>query len=260
MKLTFYSIILKNVLMITQNGCPLPPRIGSVVVAFIISGIILKFIGGEPLQSLKFFFEATFGSWASLLRYDGQSHAADHGWIGLCRCLQNEIVEYRRRRAILHGRFFCQPGGPGPVGSPGTTPKVIVIGLMIIMGMFGGAIWGFFPGYLKARFKVNEIITTLMLNYIAIFWNNFWIFDKWSDAGFQMTPQFEKVAWLPATLARNLAQRIIPWLIFGDDPASGRGLWSWLLPLSCGGFWNAAAGATKSNSSAIIPKRRAMPV
>jgi ABC-type uncharacterized transport system permease subunit len=37
---------------------------------------------------------------------------------------------------------------------------------------------------LKARFQVNEIITTLMLNYVAILWNNFWIFDRWSDAGF----------------------------------------------------------------------------
>ncbi|NQU29410.1 MAG: ABC transporter permease, partial [Anaerolineae bacterium] len=46
-------------------------------------------------------------------------------------------------------------------------------------------------------YQVNEIIITLMLNYVALYWNNFWIFDKWSDAGFQMTPQFDKVAWLP---------------------------------------------------------------
>ncbi len=36
-----------------------------------------------------------------------------------------------------------------------------------------------------------------MLNYVAILWNNFWIFDRWSDAGFQMTPTFERNAWLP---------------------------------------------------------------
>jgi simple sugar transport system permease protein len=65
------------------------------------------------------------------------------------------------------------------------------------MGMLGGAVWGFIPGFLKARFSVNEIITTLMLNYIAILWNNFWIFNKWSDAGFQMTPTFPRTAWLP---------------------------------------------------------------
>lgn len=68
---------------------------------------------------------------------------------------------------------------------------------MIFMGLVGGAIWGFIPGALKAYFNINEIITTLMLNYIAILWNNFWIFDQWSEGGFQMTPSFEKSAWLP---------------------------------------------------------------
>ena len=42
---------------------PAVTSLGSVIVAFIISGIILKFIGGEPLLVLKFFFSATFGSW-----------------------------------------------------------------------------------------------------------------------------------------------------------------------------------------------------
>src|SRR5210317_1668408 len=42
---------------------PAVTSLGSVVVAFIISGIILKFIGGDPMRVLKFFFTATFGSW-----------------------------------------------------------------------------------------------------------------------------------------------------------------------------------------------------
>jgi ABC-type uncharacterized transport system permease subunit len=72
-----------------------------------------------------------------------------------------------------------------------------VIGLMLIFGMIGGAIYGFIPGLLKARYNVNEIITTLMLNYVAFEWVNYWIFDQWSDAGFQMSPAFERNAWLP---------------------------------------------------------------
>ena len=61
------------------------------------------------------------------------------------------------------------------------------------------------PGLLKAYYNVNEIITTLMLNYVAVYWNNYWIFGKYSDAGFQMTPTFDKVAWLPrlADLAKK---------------------------------------------------------
>ena len=43
---------------------PAATSLGSVVVAFIVSGIILKIIGGQPLLVGKFFFNATFGSWA----------------------------------------------------------------------------------------------------------------------------------------------------------------------------------------------------
>ena len=56
---------------------------------------------------------------------------------------------------------------------------------MILMGMLAGAFWGFIPGYLKARFNVNEVISTLMLNYIAVSWNNYFIYAVWSEGGFQ---------------------------------------------------------------------------
>ena len=44
---------------------------------------------------------------------------------------------------------------------------------MMLAGMAGGRLWGFIPGFLKARFNVNEIISTLMMNYIAVAWNNY---------------------------------------------------------------------------------------
>jgi len=60
-----------------------------------------------------------------------------------------------------------------------------------------GAIWGFIPGILKAKVGVNEIITTLMMNYIAESWNNYFVFAIWSEAGFEMSKQFPKNTWLP---------------------------------------------------------------
>ena len=53
--------------------------------------------------------------------------------------------------------------------------------------MLCGALWGFVPGFLKAKFNVNEIISTLMMNYIAVAWNNFFIFAVWTEGGFQMS-------------------------------------------------------------------------
>jgi general nucleoside transport system permease protein len=73
----------------------------------------------------------------------------------------------------------------------------LFIPVMALAGMAAGAAWGFIPGYLKAKFNVNEIISTLMLNYIAISWVNFWVFAVWTEGGFQMSTKFPANAWLP---------------------------------------------------------------
>ena len=68
---------------------------------------------------------------------------------------------------------------------------------MLVAGFVMGALWGLIPGWLKARLGVNEIIVTLMLNYIAALWITFWVFGPWSEGGFQQSAQFPRSAWLP---------------------------------------------------------------
>ncbi|WP_010631827.1 ABC transporter permease [Sporolactobacillus vineae] len=48
-------------------------------------------------------------------------------------------------------------------------PKVILLPLSIIVGGLVGGLWSFLPGLLKARFKVHEVISTIMMNYIALY-------------------------------------------------------------------------------------------
>ncbi len=175
---------------------PAVTSLGSVVLAFLISGIVLQVIGGDPIRVAKFFYEATFGSWAAFS--DTIVKATPLIMVGLACAMAFKMKMWNigAEGQFYMGAFFASLVVLVPI-VPTDSPKVVVIGLMVVMGMVGGAVWGFFPGYLKAKFNVNEIITTLMLNYVAILWNNFWIFNKWSDAGFQMTPVFEKSAWLP---------------------------------------------------------------
>ena len=184
---------------------PAATALGSVIIAFIISGIILKLIGGEPLRVLKFFFTATFGSFPVIS--DTLVKATPLLMVGLACAVafKMKLWNIGAEGQFYIGAFTASLVVLIPMVNLETTPKFVVIGLMMLMGMIGGALWGFVPGYLKAKYNVNEIITTLMLNYIALYWNNFWIFDKWSDAGFQMTPTFDKVAWLPrlSDLARE---------------------------------------------------------
>jgi len=55
------------------------------------------------------------------------------------------------------------------VGFSVTLPAVIHIPLAIVAAMIGGAIWGGIAGFLKARTGAHEVITTIMLNFIALF-------------------------------------------------------------------------------------------
>ncbi len=96
---------------------------------------------------------------------------------------------------LLFGAFLAS--GVALQWLPNTTPPALMVATMAIAGLLGGALWAVVPGLLKARLGVNEIITTLMLNYVAALWNNYFVYGPWSERGFGMTPQFPRAAWLP---------------------------------------------------------------
>lgn len=191
-----YALVIEKRVEDAPRWLPAAISIGSVIVAFLIAGIILRLIGGRPLVVLRFFFDATFGSWPVIS--DTLVKATPLILVGLACAVafKMKLWNIGAEGQFYMGAFFASSVVLIPL-VPEDASRWTVIPLMMLMGMIGGALWGFIPGLLKARFDVNEIITTLMLNYVAILWNNFWIFNTWSDAGFQMTPMFMRAAWLP---------------------------------------------------------------
>ncbi|PKR83579.1 ABC transporter permease [Heyndrickxia camelliae] len=59
------------------------------------------------------------------------------------------------------------------VGLAFDLPKIIHLPLAILAAMIAGALWGFVPGFLKARLRVHEVIVTIMMNYIALHVTNY---------------------------------------------------------------------------------------
>lgn len=170
--------------------------LGAVILALILGGVVLKFVGGDPIRAYSFMVKASFGSLGVLS--DTLTKATPLILTGLA-C----AIAFRMRLWNIgaEGQFFLGAFGASavvltPLLPPDTSPWLMLPAMMIV-GMIAGAIWGFIPGFLKARFNVNEIISTLMMNYIAVAWNNFFIFAVWTEGGFQMSPQFPKTAWLP---------------------------------------------------------------
>jgi general nucleoside transport system permease protein len=81
---------------------------------------------------------------------------------------------------------------------PKTTDRVLMLVLMGLAGMLAGLLYGLIPGFLKARLNINEIITTLMLNYIAYkLLEYFVVVGPWSIGDFESTGAFPKSATWP---------------------------------------------------------------
>ncbi|MBT2690791.1 ABC transporter permease [Bacillus sp. ISL-47] len=59
------------------------------------------------------------------------------------------------------------------VGVAFDLPKVIHLPLAVIAAAAAGALWAFIPGLLKAKFKVHEVIVTIMMNYVALHVTNY---------------------------------------------------------------------------------------
>jgi simple sugar transport system permease protein len=77
--------------------------------------------------------------------------------------------------------------------------------LIIIASMVAGAIWALVPAFLKAYLKVDEIITTLMFNYIAILFYQYLFNIVWKDPdgmGFPGTALLPEFTWLPRIIGR----------------------------------------------------------
>ena len=82
----------------------------------------------------------------------------------------------------------------------GGLPQWAFLPLMIIAAFAAGAIWGLIPAFLKTALRVNEIITTLMFNYVALLWMQYLYTGSWKDPegfGFPGSAQFPQHAWLP---------------------------------------------------------------
>jgi len=203
MKLPFRLRVEKRIEEIPK-WLPIVTSLGAVLVAFLISGIVLAAIGGQPFRVLTFFFNASFGSWGAFSDIIVKATPLILIGLGCSLAFRMNMINIGAEGQFYIGAFFASLVVLVPL-IPLDSPRIVVLSLMVLMGIFGGAIYGFIPGFLKAKFNVNEIITTLMLNYIAVNWNNYWIFGKYSDAGFQMTPTFDRVAWLPrlADLAKE---------------------------------------------------------
>ena len=162
-------------------------------VSLLLSALFLLLGGISPLQGIAALFQGGFGSsWAledSVLKA-----------IPIFLCSLGVGVAFRLKiwNIGAEGQFALGAIGATWVAlSFPNWPSYLLIPSMIIMAMVGGGFWAFIPALLRQRLRTNEIIVTLMLNYIAILLLDYLVYGVWKDPtsfGFPMTPSFSENA------------------------------------------------------------------
>jgi simple sugar transport system permease protein len=162
---------------------------GAVAFSLAVSAGLLAAQGKAPMSGILLLFQGGFGSrWAledSLLKA-----------IPIFLCSLGVGVAFRLQiwNIGAEGQFAL-----GAVGATAVAlafprlPSFVLIPLMMLASMAGGGLWGLIPGILKVRLQANEIIITLMLNYIGILFLDYLVYGPWKDPvsfGFPMTPAF----------------------------------------------------------------------
>jgi ABC-type uncharacterized transport system permease subunit len=195
----------------------------SLLLALIFGGIILLAAGANPLTTYKAMFLGAFGSKYSLSETMVKA-------IPLMLCGLGVSIAFRMLFWNIGAEGQLAVGGIAAAGvalfGAEWLPAALLLPAMFVAGFVAGALWGLVPALLKAFIRVNEIITTLMMNYIAILWVEYLFYGPWKDPagyGFPGTAQFLEAAWLPRLpgtrvhlgLAFAIVAAIFLWLVLG---------------------------------------------
>ncbi|PIE56175.1 MAG: branched-chain amino acid ABC transporter permease [Desulfobulbus propionicus] len=158
-----------------------------------LSALLLWLRGTSPLDGIAVLFRGAFGSrWAiedCLIK-----------GIPLFLCSLGVAMAFRLQiwNIGAEGQFAL-----GAVAAtwialsfPGL-PWYLLLPLMIVAACLGGALWGMVPAILRQWMGTNEIIVTLMMNYIGILFLQYLVYGVWKDPtsfGFPMTREFPDAA------------------------------------------------------------------
>ncbi len=134
-----------------------------------VGAIILIFLEVNPLEAYQALFIGAFGSPNALAETIVKATPLLLVAIGICISFRGDVINIGGEGQMIFGALLATWVGLTLTGLYGW----LAILLAMMAGFLGGAIWGGIPGYLKAYFNVNEILSTVMMNAIAVQLMNF---------------------------------------------------------------------------------------
>ncbi len=173
--------------------------VAAVLLTMVIGAIIFELIGYDgPRAVREIFFTPILASykWSDVAR-----RAAPLILIALGLCMGNRAKVWN---IGAEGQYIVGAlSGAGVAYLTQGLQGYWIIPLMLIAGIVGGGLWGAIPAFLRTRYRVNEILSSLMLVYVALQLLNYLVTGPWKDPNghnFPQTAPFSPSQMLPKVM------------------------------------------------------------
>jgi general nucleoside transport system permease protein len=242
--------------LLTFLSLVLALAVGAVLIAFSDEDVVdaIGYFFSRPSDTLSAMWDAVWGAYSAMFQgaiFDFSAWTVKGAFQPLANTLLNAtpliaaglgialafragLFNIGAEGQIILGAIFA-----GYVGFAWHLPPVIHLVVAVIAGIVGGALWGGIAGFLKARTGAHEVITTIMLNYIARYLLAFLLTTtafRRPGRSDPISPVVDQNAQLPTLFGYRMHLGLLLSLL------AAVGVW-WLLTRSTIGFRFRAVGA-----------------
>ena len=180
---------------------PLLVPIYAIILSFVVGGVLIAIIGINPFEAYWALVRGMFGSWDRVAGSIARSVPFIGSALALAFAFRAGLFNIGAEGQLLVGGITA--AWVGTWAFMADVPGIVAVPIVILAGAAGGFFWGGIPGVLRARTGAHEVISTIMLNSIALFMVR-WIVNSRDpvilrdlDASVPRTPAIAESARLP---------------------------------------------------------------
>lgn len=194
--------------IVLAKRCPLPHwlqllvPVAAIVVTLILAAIPILFAGGDLKLSYITLFKGALGTRYNILETCVKACPLILTGLAVAFAFRAKFWNIGAEGQLMAGAIVAAAIG---INAPEGTPMMVLLPLILVTGFVAGGAWAFIPALLKMKLKVDDVVTTLILNYIMFHIMGFLLFGPMQqpNSSWPRSAGIVDAAHLPVLLARS---------------------------------------------------------
>jgi len=174
------------------------PQVVAILLAFLVGAVVLVVTGYSPLDAYGAMLSGAFGDTFGIGQTLTQATPIIFTALAFLFAYKCGLFNIGAEGQFLFGAFVAALVGISFSG----LPSFVHVPLALLAGASAGGMWGFIPAVLKARLGAHEVITTMMLSYVALYVTSYMVNYPFKAPGW--------VAWTVPIAPSAELPRILP--------------------------------------------------